>query len=236
MELIFLFYESIFCWNVYFLYYFSLPCSEGAEYECPTDEQFQQKNGKLCMSLSLACDGLPNCGENIIPNADEACFKVTTSDHHRGQYFSDIRNKNKILRLPNIPPPCIIIHYWHECYRWWAIYNLLVFRSTGPPCCSASSPTSCWPSRCFSACPASPGSLSSGPSGQAKYFAGNSKENYTKNRIKRKNFNGVVLLYIIFHCSWLIHAVWLCQVLYGGDARELGALPLQVFIVCIKAI
>ena len=29
------------------------------------------------MSLSLACDGLPNCGENIIPNADEACFKVT---------------------------------------------------------------------------------------------------------------------------------------------------------------
>ena len=71
-----------------------------------------------------------------------------------------------------------------------------MFRSTGPPCCSASSPTSCWPSRCFSACPASPGSLSSGPSGQAKYFAGNSKENYTKNRIKRKNFNGVVLLHI----------------------------------------
>ena len=55
---------------------------------------------------------------------------------------------------------------------------LLVFRSTGPPCCSASSPTSCWPSRCFSACPALPGSSSSGPSGQAKYFAGNSKENY----------------------------------------------------------
>ena len=51
--------------------------SEGAEYECPTDEHFQQKNGRLCMSLSLACDGLPNCGENIIPNADEACFKVT---------------------------------------------------------------------------------------------------------------------------------------------------------------
>ena len=53
-----------------------LQFSEGAEYECPTDEQFQQKNGRLCMSLSLACDGLPNCGENIIPNADEACFKV----------------------------------------------------------------------------------------------------------------------------------------------------------------
>jgi len=51
-------------------------CREGAEYECPTDEQFQQKNGRLCMSLSLACDGLPNCGENIIPNADEACFKI----------------------------------------------------------------------------------------------------------------------------------------------------------------
>ena len=50
---------------------------EGAEYECPTDDQIQQKNGRLCMSLSLACDGLPNCGENIIPNADEACFKVT---------------------------------------------------------------------------------------------------------------------------------------------------------------
>jgi len=51
-------------------------CREGAEYECPTDDQFQQKNGRLCMSLSLACDGLPNCGENIIPNADEACFKI----------------------------------------------------------------------------------------------------------------------------------------------------------------
>lgn len=33
------------------------------------------------MSLSLACDGLPNCGENIIPNADEACFKVTYYYH-----------------------------------------------------------------------------------------------------------------------------------------------------------
>ena len=52
-------------------------CREGAEYECPTDQHFQDKNGRLCMSLSLACDGLPNCGENIIPNADEACFKVS---------------------------------------------------------------------------------------------------------------------------------------------------------------
>ena len=55
-------------------------CREGAEYECPTDQQFQDKNGRLCMSLSLACDGLPNCGENIIPNADEACFKVRPDD------------------------------------------------------------------------------------------------------------------------------------------------------------
>ena len=51
-------------------------CREGSEYECPTDQHFQDKNGRLCMSLSLACDGLPNCGENIIPNADEACFKI----------------------------------------------------------------------------------------------------------------------------------------------------------------
>ena len=64
-----------------FIFFNICPCSEGAEYECPTDEQFQQKNGRLCMSLSLACDGLPNCGENIIPNADEACFKVTHSCH-----------------------------------------------------------------------------------------------------------------------------------------------------------
>ena len=28
------------------------------------------------MSLSLECDGLPNCGEDTIPNPDEACFKV----------------------------------------------------------------------------------------------------------------------------------------------------------------
>ena len=55
----------------------SIVCAEGAEYECPTDDQFQQKNGKLCMSLSLACDGLPNCGETAIPNSDEQCFKVT---------------------------------------------------------------------------------------------------------------------------------------------------------------
>jgi len=51
-------------------------CREGAEYECPTDEKFQETNGKLCMSLSLACDGLPNCGDNTIPNPDEACFKI----------------------------------------------------------------------------------------------------------------------------------------------------------------
>lgn len=51
-------------------------CRDGAEYECPTDEKFQQTNGKLCMSLSLACDGLPNCGDNTIPNPDEACFKI----------------------------------------------------------------------------------------------------------------------------------------------------------------
>jgi hypothetical protein len=31
------------------------------------------------MSFSLACDGLPNCGDNQIPNPDEACFKVTFS-------------------------------------------------------------------------------------------------------------------------------------------------------------
>lgn len=51
-------------------------CREGAEYECPMDENFKEKNGKLCMSISLACDGLPNCGENQIPNPDEACFKI----------------------------------------------------------------------------------------------------------------------------------------------------------------
>ena len=65
------------------------PKSEGAEYECPTDEQFQQKNGRLCMSLSLACDGLPNCGENIIPNADEACFKVTIQQSRIGVIFDE---------------------------------------------------------------------------------------------------------------------------------------------------
>ena len=56
--------------------YLSVYIIEGAEYECPTDEKFQETNGKLCMSLSLACDGLPNCGDNTIPNPDEACFKV----------------------------------------------------------------------------------------------------------------------------------------------------------------
>merc|ERR1719219_3392388 len=51
-------------------------CREGAEYECPMTDNFRENNGRLCMSISLACDGLPNCGENQIPNPDEACFKI----------------------------------------------------------------------------------------------------------------------------------------------------------------
>lgn len=51
-------------------------CRDGAEYECPKDKTFIENQGRLCMSLSLACDGLPNCGEKEIPNTDEACFKI----------------------------------------------------------------------------------------------------------------------------------------------------------------
>ena len=67
--------------------------SDGAEYECPTDEKFQQTNGKLCMSLSLACDGLPNCGDNTIPNPDEACFKVRELIIFQGEGGHYLRKK-----------------------------------------------------------------------------------------------------------------------------------------------
>ena len=36
----------------------------------------------IMMIFSLACDGLPNCGENQIPNPDEACFKVGRHHHY----------------------------------------------------------------------------------------------------------------------------------------------------------
>ena len=47
------------------------------EFECPTSPSFRETTGRLCMSFSLACNGLPNCGDNQIPNPDESCYKVS---------------------------------------------------------------------------------------------------------------------------------------------------------------
>ena len=49
------------------------------------------------MSLSLACDGLPNCGENIIPNADEACFKVRTLWDMRSAQFWPLSSADPLV-------------------------------------------------------------------------------------------------------------------------------------------
>ncbi|QQP36482.1 Uncharacterized protein FKW44_021607, partial [Caligus rogercresseyi] len=52
-------------------------CQKHKEFDCSSPLGFLGSSSKrLCMSVNLACDGLPNCGQDFLPNQDENCFKV----------------------------------------------------------------------------------------------------------------------------------------------------------------
>ena len=54
-------------------------CQKDEEFDCSTTQSFLSSNtDHMCMSIKLACDGIPNCGQDYLPNMDENCFKVKT--------------------------------------------------------------------------------------------------------------------------------------------------------------
>ena len=54
-------------------------CQKDEEFDCSTQQSFLSSNtDHMCMSIKLACDGIPNCGQDYLPNMDENCFKVKT--------------------------------------------------------------------------------------------------------------------------------------------------------------
>ena len=53
-------------------------CQKDKEFDCTTTQSFLSSNtDHMCMSINLACDGIPNCGQDYLPNMDENCFKVS---------------------------------------------------------------------------------------------------------------------------------------------------------------
>ncbi len=51
-------------------------CQEHKEFDCVPPAFLASNSDHLCMSQNLACDGLPNCGQDFLPNQDENCFKI----------------------------------------------------------------------------------------------------------------------------------------------------------------
>ena len=51
-------------------------CQEIKEFDCSPPSFLSSSQDHMCMSSNLACDGLPNCGQDYLPNQDENCFKI----------------------------------------------------------------------------------------------------------------------------------------------------------------
>ena len=51
-------------------------CHEIKEFDCSPRSFLSPANDHMCMNSNLACDGLPNCGQDYLPNQDENCFKI----------------------------------------------------------------------------------------------------------------------------------------------------------------
>ncbi len=51
-------------------------CHEHKEFDCLPPTFLSASSDHMCMSHNLACDGLPNCGQDLLPNQDENCFKI----------------------------------------------------------------------------------------------------------------------------------------------------------------
>ena len=43
-------------------------CQEGKEFDCSPYNFLSANTDHMCMNTNLACDGLPNCGQNFLPN------------------------------------------------------------------------------------------------------------------------------------------------------------------------
>ena len=43
-------------------------CQEGKEFDCSSYNFLSANTDHMCMNTNLACDGLPNCGQNYLPN------------------------------------------------------------------------------------------------------------------------------------------------------------------------
>ena len=43
-------------------------CQEGKEFDCSSYNFLSANSDHMCMNTNLACDGLPNCGQNYLPN------------------------------------------------------------------------------------------------------------------------------------------------------------------------
>ena len=50
-------------------------CQEHKEFDCSAPGFMTTTMDHMCMSMDLSCDGLPNCGQDYLPNQDENCFK-----------------------------------------------------------------------------------------------------------------------------------------------------------------
>lgn len=51
-------------------------CRKDREFDCTNQSFFIRDSDHMCVSMKLACDGMPNCGQDHLPNMDENCFKV----------------------------------------------------------------------------------------------------------------------------------------------------------------
>ena len=51
-------------------------CRKDREFDCTNQNVLSRDSDHMCMSMKLACDGMPNCGQDYLPNMDETCFEV----------------------------------------------------------------------------------------------------------------------------------------------------------------
>ena len=56
-------------------------CQEGKEFDCSSYNFLSANTDHMCMNTNLTCDGLPNCGQNYLPNQDENCFNGVVNYH-----------------------------------------------------------------------------------------------------------------------------------------------------------
>ena len=99
-------------------------CQRDEEFDCSTTQNFLSSNtDHMCLSIKLACDGIPSCGQDYLPNMDENCFKVTI--YSPCIYFRNINiSKLNMLVFNLIFFTCFQIH-WSSVLLSLVSYALL---------------------------------------------------------------------------------------------------------------